>query len=109
MAEDKNVTLCIELLNNKVNRSGYQCDHTSWGAEVVKSVNSSRIKLLYDIHHMQNMEEDVICAIRANQMNDFRRGAPGRKDPKVLVSWFPPFLLISDILILCLVAERRSI
>jgi hydroxypyruvate isomerase len=65
-AEDKGVTLCIELLNSKVNHPGYMCDHTSWGVEVCKRVNSPRVKLLYDIYHMQIMEGDIIRTIRAN-------------------------------------------
>ncbi len=29
-AEDKGVTICLELLNSKVNHPDYQCDHTTW-------------------------------------------------------------------------------
>ena len=66
MAEDKGVTLCLELLNSKVDHKDYQCDHTVWGVDVVKRVNSPRVKLLYDIYHMQIMEGDVIRTIRDN-------------------------------------------
>ncbi len=65
-AEDKGVTLCLELLNSKVDHPRYMCDHTSWGVEVCKRVNSPRVKLLYDIYHMQIMEGDVIRTIREN-------------------------------------------
>ena len=65
-AEDKGVTLCLELLNSKVDHPGYMCDHTSWGAEVCRQVNSPRVKLLYDIYHMQIMEGDIIRTIREN-------------------------------------------
>ena len=65
-AEDKGVTLCLELLNSKVDHPGYMCDHTSWGVEVCKQVNSSRVKLLYDIYHMQIMEGDIIRTVRDN-------------------------------------------
>jgi hydroxypyruvate isomerase len=65
-AEDKGVTICMELLNSKVNHPGYMCDYTAWGAEVCKRVNSPRVKLLYDIYHMQIMEGDVIRTIREN-------------------------------------------
>src|SRR5215469_16993971 len=50
-AEDKGVTICLELLNSKVNHPDYMCDHTAWGAAVMKRVNSPRVKLLYDIYH----------------------------------------------------------
>ena len=59
-AEAKGINLNLELLNSKVDHSGYQCDHTIWGLEVVKQVNSPRVKLLYDIYHMQIMEGDII-------------------------------------------------
>jgi hydroxypyruvate isomerase len=66
LAEDKGVTLCVELLNSKVNHPGYMCDSTAWGVEVCKRVDSPRVKLLYDIYHMQIMEGDVIRTIREN-------------------------------------------
>ncbi|HYG33315.1 MAG TPA: TIM barrel protein [Clostridia bacterium] len=66
LAEEQNVTLCIELLNSKVDHPGYMCDRTSWGVEVCKQVNSPRVKLLYDIYHMQIMEGDVIRTIKQN-------------------------------------------
>jgi hydroxypyruvate isomerase len=65
-AEEKGVTLCLELLNSKVDHPGYMCDHTAWGAAVCKQVNSPRVKLLYDIYHMQIMEGDIIRTIREN-------------------------------------------
>lgn len=66
MAEDLGVTLCLELLNSKVNHPGYMADHTAWGVELCKRVNSPRVKLLYDIYHMQIMEGDIIRTIRKN-------------------------------------------
>jgi len=65
-AEETGVTLCLELLNSKVDHPGYMCDHTSWGVEVCNQVNSPRVKLLYDIYHMQIMEGDIIRTIREN-------------------------------------------
>ena len=84
LAEDKQVTICLELLNSKVNHPGYMCDHTKWGAEVCKRVNSPRVKLLYDIYHMQIMEGDVIRTIRDNiqYIGHFHTaGNPGRHEP----------------------------
>lgn len=65
-AEDSGVTLCMELLNSKVNHPGYMCDRTAWGVELCKRVNSPRFKLLYDIYHMQIMEGDIIRTIQQN-------------------------------------------
>ena len=59
-AEQQGVTLILELLNSKVNHKDYQCDKTTWGVEVIKRVGSPRVKLLYDIYHMQIMEGDLI-------------------------------------------------
>ena len=66
MAEDSGVTINMELLNSKINHHDYQCDHTAWGVEVMKGVDSPRVKLLYDIYHMQIMEGDIIRTIRDN-------------------------------------------
>ena len=63
-AENEGVTLCMELLNSKVDHHDYQCDHTPWGVQLCEAVGSPRFKLLYDIYHMQIMEGDLIRTIR---------------------------------------------
>ncbi len=83
LAEEQKVTLCMELLNSKVNHPGYMCDHTTWGVEVCKRVDSPRVKLLYDIYHMQIMEGDIIRTIRQNfkYIGHFHTaGNPGRHE-----------------------------
>jgi hydroxypyruvate isomerase len=83
IAEDKGVTIMLELLNSKIDHKDYQCDHTAWGVDVVKAVNSPRVKLLYDIYHMQIMEGDVIRTIRDNfqYIGHFHTGGvPGRHE-----------------------------
>ena len=83
LAEDQGVTLCTELLNSKVNHAGYMCDHTAWGVELCKRVNSPRVKLLYDAYHMQIMEGDIIRTIRQNiqYIGHFHTaGNPGRHE-----------------------------
>ncbi len=82
-AEKHGVTICMELLNSKVDHKDYMCDHTAWGVEVVRRVNSPRVKLLYDIYHMQIMEGDVIRTIRDNfaHIAHFHTGGnPGRNE-----------------------------
>jgi hydroxypyruvate isomerase len=74
LAEEQRVTICVELLNSKVDHAGYQGDHT---------VGSPRVKLLYDIYHMQIMEGDVIRTVRthANHIGHFHTGGvPGRHE-----------------------------
>jgi hydroxypyruvate isomerase len=82
-AEERGVNLNLELLNSKIDHPGYQCDHTNWGVAVCERVNSPRVKLLYDIYHMQIMEGDVIRTIRENiqWIGHFHTaGNPGRHD-----------------------------
>ncbi len=83
LAEDRGVTICLELLNSKVDHHDYQGDRTSFGVQVVRQVNSPRVKLLYDIYHMQIMEGDVVRTIRENNQwsaHFHTGGGPGRHE-----------------------------
>ncbi len=83
IAETSGVTLCMELLNSKVDHQDYMCDRTEWGVELVKRLNSDNFKLLYDIYHMQIMEGDVIRTIRNNHQyigHYHTGGNPGRNE-----------------------------
>ena len=82
-AEDAGVTICVELLNSKVDHKDYLGDHTSFGVKVIKAVDSPRVRLLYDIYHMQIMEGDVIRTIRDNHQyiaHFHTGGVPGRHE-----------------------------
>jgi hydroxypyruvate isomerase len=101
-AEDKGVTINLELLNSKVNHKDYQCDHTVWGVEVCKRVGSPRVKLLYDIYHMQIMEGDIIRTIRENiqYIGHFHTGGnPGRHelDDTQELNWHAVAQAIADL------------
>ena len=68
-AEKKNVNLCLEILNSRVTEEmkghpGYQGDHTDYCMEIVKKVGSPRMKLLFDIYHVQIMDGDIISRIQ---------------------------------------------
>jgi hydroxypyruvate isomerase len=83
VAERHGVTLCMELLNSKIDHADYQCDHTAWGVALAKQLASERFKLLYDIYHMQIMEGDVIRTIRDNHRyigHYHTGGVPGRHE-----------------------------
>ncbi len=83
IAEDNGVTICMELLNSKVNHPDYMADHTAWGVRVMEEVNSPNVRLLYDIYHMQIMEGDLIATITKNMqwMGHFHTGGvPGRHE-----------------------------
>ncbi|MFC4762874.1 hydroxypyruvate isomerase family protein [Dyella koreensis] len=82
-AAENGITLCVELLNSKVDHHGYQGDHTAFGVDVMKGIGSPNVKLLYDIYHMQIMEGDVIRTIRDNiqWIGHFHTGGvPGRHE-----------------------------
>ncbi|PTY04197.1 xylose isomerase [Verrucomicrobia bacterium LW23] len=83
-ALEAGVTLAVELLNSKVDHKGYQGDSTSWGIELCKQADSSAVRLLYDIYHMQIMEGDLIRTIReaAPYIAHYHTaGNPGRGQP----------------------------
>jgi hydroxypyruvate isomerase len=87
-AEKKKVNLCLEILNSRVavemqGHPGYQGDHTDYCMEIVKQVGSPRMKLLFDIYHVQIMDGDIITRIR--QYKDYighyhTAGNPGRRE-----------------------------
>jgi hydroxypyruvate isomerase len=83
IGEENNVTICVELLNSKVDHKDYQGDHSAFGLKVVKAVNSPRVKLLYDAYHMQIMEGDLIRTLRDNRdwiAHVHTGGVPGRHE-----------------------------
>jgi len=83
LAEEQGVNVILEMLNSKVDHKGYQADSTRFGVEVVSGVGSSRVRLLYDIYHMQVMEGDVIRTIRENHewfAHYHTAGNPGRNE-----------------------------
>ncbi|MCH7558992.1 MAG: TIM barrel protein [Planctomycetes bacterium] len=85
-AERKKVNLCLEMLNSRVTTEmqghpGYQGDHIDYCMEIIKKVGSPRMKLLFDIYHVQVMDGDIISRIR--QYKDYighyhTAGNPGR-------------------------------
>jgi hydroxypyruvate isomerase len=83
LAERHGVTVVVELLNSKVDHADYQGDHTAFGVAVIDAVASPRVKLLYDIYHMQIMEGDVMRTIRDHigRIGHFHTGGvPGRHE-----------------------------
>jgi len=68
-AEQKNITLCMEITNSKVvadQRTDQIFNHLAWGFDVCKRVNSPRVKVLYDIYHVQIADGDVTRTLRDN-------------------------------------------
>jgi hydroxypyruvate isomerase len=87
-AEQKKITLCLEMLNSKVNvnmkgHPDYFCDDIERSVEICKRIGSPRLKVLFDIYHVQIMHGDVISRIR--QHKDWighvhTAGNPGRNE-----------------------------
>ena len=63
-AEEAEVTLVLEALNTPVDHAGNFLASTREAAELVRFVNSSRIKILYDVYHMQIMEGNIISTLK---------------------------------------------
>jgi hydroxypyruvate isomerase len=88
LAEQKKVTLALEMLNSRVDvemkgHPGYQWDTIEWAVDVCNRVGSDRLKILFDIYHVQIMQGDVI--VRLKQYKDYiahyhTAGNPGRNE-----------------------------
>jgi hydroxypyruvate isomerase len=69
-AEEKNINLCLEHLNSRDNthpmkgHPGYFGDDVDFCVELIRKVDSPRMKLLFDIYHVQIMNGDVIRRLR---------------------------------------------
>jgi hydroxypyruvate isomerase len=86
-AEQKGVTLCLEMLNTREDthpmkgHPGYQGNHTDYCLDIIKQVGSPRLKLLFDIYHVQIMDGDLVRRVR--QSHEYighvhTAGNPGR-------------------------------
>jgi len=101
-AEKKGVTLCVEHLNTRDDthpmkgHPGYQGDDLDWLAKVIRRVGSKRVKLLFDIYHVQIMHGDVIRRLEQNKDiigHVHTAGNPGRGelDDKQEIN-YPPIM-----------------
>jgi hydroxypyruvate isomerase len=87
-AEEKKVTLCLEMLNSRVaedmrGHPDYWCDHIGMALDVCRRLGSPQMKLLFDIYHVQIMDGDVIRRMR--ECGEFighvhTAGNPGREE-----------------------------
>jgi len=86
-AEKKGVTVCVEHLNTRDSSDpmkghpGYQGDDLDFVASIIRKVGSPRIKLLFDIYHVQLMHGDIIRRIEQNKDiigHVHTAGVPGR-------------------------------
>jgi hydroxypyruvate isomerase len=83
-AEQSGVTAVLEPLNSKVNHKGYFLDHGPEAFQLIEEINSPRLRILYDIYHMQIMDGDIIATIESNidKIGHFHvADVPGRHEP----------------------------
>lgn len=81
--EAEGITLVIEPLNLRVNHPGYYLYSSDEAFDMVKEVNSPRVKVLFDIYHQQITEGDVTARLLANidWIGHFHAaGNPGRHE-----------------------------
>ncbi|CAF1309400.1 unnamed protein product [Adineta steineri] len=88
-AAEKNVTICLEHLNTRVEshpmkgHPGYQGDNIDFCADIVRKVNSPSVRLLFDVYHVHVMHGDVIKYLRAHHDvigHIHTAGYPGRNE-----------------------------
>src|SRR5438445_13821900 len=87
-AEKNKLNICLEMLNSRVNiemkgHPDYFCDKIELAADVCKRVGSERMKILFDIYHVQIMEGDLIARIREFHPyigHYHTAGVPGRRE-----------------------------
>lgn len=68
-AEEKGINVCMEITNSKVvadGRTDQVFDDINWGFDVCRGTGSSRIKVVYDIYHVQIANGDVVRTLRDN-------------------------------------------
>ncbi len=88
-AEKKKINICIEMLNTRDDthpmkgHPGYQGDSTEYCIDIIKKVGSPRMKLLFDIYHVQIMDGDVIRRLKQHKEHIghiHTAGNPGRAE-----------------------------
>jgi len=83
LAEKEGINLIMEVFNSKVDHPDYMADSTKWTVDLCKKMGSERMKILYDIYHMQIMEGDIIRTIQDNHAyfaHYHTAGVPGRNE-----------------------------
>ena len=82
-AEEKGVTIQMELFNSRVDHPDYMADTSQWGVALCKALGSPNFKLLFDIYHMQINEGDIIRTIQDQHQyfgHYHTAGVPGRHE-----------------------------
>ncbi|WP_101294241.1 hydroxypyruvate isomerase family protein [Halegenticoccus soli] len=83
-AESAGVTVVVEPLNVAVDHPGYFLTDSEEAFEIVESVGSDRVRVLYDVYHQQITEGNIIETVRerVGLIGHFHvADVPGRHEP----------------------------
>jgi len=90
IAAPHGIEIHVEHLNTRIDgdnsrgHPGYQGDHIDYCADIIRAVGSPRVKLLFDIYHVQLMDGDLIRRIREYGPeligHIHTAGVPGRRE-----------------------------
>lgn len=84
LADEYGVNLNLEALNITTDHVGNFLEKTSMGAEICQLVDAPRLKILYDVYHMQ-LNEGSICDTLTKYVAQIGHvhvaDAPGRHEP----------------------------
>jgi len=64
VAKKRDIMLVIEPLNTFKDHKNYYLDNFQKTLELIQSLNSEHLKILYDIYHMQIMEGNILDTLR---------------------------------------------
>ena len=84
LADAAGINLNLEALNITTDHQGNFLQTTQMGAEICRLIGAPRLKILYDVYHMQ-LNEGSICDNMARFVDQFGHihvaDAPGRHEP----------------------------
>lgn len=83
ICEQKDVVLLLEPLNSLYDHKGFFLDNAYDGFEIMRTVDSSHVKLLFDCYHMQVMQGNLINTLIENidyVGHVHSAGVPGRHE-----------------------------
>lgn len=84
LAEEEEINLNLEALNITTDHVGNFLEHTQMAAEICRLIGSPRLKVLYDVYHMQ-INEGCFCDTISQYKDQFGHihvaDAPGRHEP----------------------------
>jgi hydroxypyruvate isomerase len=101
VAESAGVNLVLEALNTRVDHPGYFLSSTLEALDIVRRVESPRVRLLYDVYHsvvMDESPEEILPAIAGSLGHVHVADTPGRHQPGTgVIDWAAFFATLKEI------------